>query len=237
MKVSSSWVLCCLTTDSRWRKETEGDLAFCNELRINNFIILLSAEMKRKGSRAKSNLFPLAKNSGESHSDWPQRLCQQKHAAIHSGKIASELQRQATKSILPQPAAPWSRGQARVSSFTSFTWSIGGGGVCNKVNEPLDFPAVWFHHPAHLHIGHKSYRHCAVGGWVGVVNVIVLFFISRHEDWNVLFDGKVIRNVLKAALHQFNTQRWVNLSWPSLLSLWKQLYNFFCGSGGSFLSL
>ena len=52
--------------DSGQRKKTETD--FCNALHINNFIILLSAEKKGKGRRAKSNLFPLAKNGGESHS-------------------------------------------------------------------------------------------------------------------------------------------------------------------------
>lgn len=57
-----------LPNGGQWLKEKDWlylrDLAFCNELHINNFIILLSAEPKRNGRQAKSNLFPFAKNSG-----------------------------------------------------------------------------------------------------------------------------------------------------------------------------
>lgn len=60
-----------LLNNGQWPEEkrlviSERD---CNELHINNTIILLSGEKKRKGRRARSNLFPLARNSGESHSD------------------------------------------------------------------------------------------------------------------------------------------------------------------------
>lgn len=81
----------------------ERDLAFCNELHINNFICLLPAEKKRKAGQAKSKpLFSLQRTAKSpvqtDHRGYDCRSTQ----PIHSGKIASELLGQTTKSSLKQ---------------------------------------------------------------------------------------------------------------------------------------
>lgn len=81
----------------------ERDLAFCNELHINNFICLLPAEKKRKAGQAKSKPFFSLQRTAKSpvqtdHRGYDCRSTQ----PIHSGKIASELLGQTTKSSLKQ---------------------------------------------------------------------------------------------------------------------------------------
>lgn len=83
---------------------SEKDLTFCNELHINNFIILLSAEQKRKARQAKSNLFPLQRTVESPIQTNHRGYASRSMKPIHSGKIASELQGQATKSVLILPA-------------------------------------------------------------------------------------------------------------------------------------
>lgn len=93
------------------------------------------------GSQAKSNLLSPLQRTAESpiqtdHGGYASR-------PIHSGKIASQFAQTGCEvRINAASSAYCNRGQVRVCSFTSFTWSAGGGGVCNKVNEPVDFPAV-----------------------------------------------------------------------------------------------
>lgn len=62
---------------------------------------------------------------------------------------------------------------------------------------------------------------------MGAVNVIVLLFISRHEDWNVLLDGKVIRNVFTEERHT-KIQTWTRVDVPCRvqLSFRNQMFQF-----------
>lgn len=64
---------------------------------------------------------------------------------------------------------------------------------------------------------------------MGAVNVIVLLFISRHEDRNVLLDGKVIRNVFTEERHT-KIQTWTRVGVPSEI----RCFNSSCGSESSF---
>ena len=79
----------------------------CNELHINNAIILLSGEKKRKGRVGMQGAtFSPLRGTVESpiqtdHRGYASRNMQ----PIHSEKIASKWQRQATKSVLIHPAA------------------------------------------------------------------------------------------------------------------------------------
>lgn len=120
------------------------DLTFYNEQHINNFIILFSAGKKGMGDQEKSNLFPLQTLSGEPYSDSPESRNMQ---AIHSEKIASELQRKAIKSILMQEVILWNRGQVKVIPYKAISQSWSRRGHAIKSGRPVDFPAVWFSSP------------------------------------------------------------------------------------------
>ncbi len=120
MKLDESFTVlgALLPKDGQWLV-SGGDIAFCNKLHINNFIILLSAEKKRMGRQAESNLLSPLQRTVESliQTDHRGFASMSSMRPIHPGKIASELQRQAAKSVLMQPAAPTRKQRASESAF------------------------------------------------------------------------------------------------------------------------
>lgn len=95
MKLEEGFSGRCTLLPNDGRRLEEKDWLY--ELHKNNFIILLSAEKKRKDRQAKSNLFPLQRTVESPIQTDHRGYASQNMQPIHSGKIASGLQRQGYK--------------------------------------------------------------------------------------------------------------------------------------------
>lgn len=93
------------------------------------------------GRHAKSNLFPLPGRVEITIQADHRGYVRRSKQLIHSAKIASELQTRGITTILMQEA--FLKQRTSEGEFIYFIHlELEVEGVCNKVSEPVDFPAV-----------------------------------------------------------------------------------------------